>query len=87
MVNQTVDASEEEKEFFVETVSKDELGSIVRIADDNSVYNSTVKRITKEEYEKVAAARTTIERSYCVRVFGRHRFPITITIEFEFDSL
>ena len=77
----------EEKEFFVETVSKDGLGNIVRIADDNSVSNSTVKRITKEEYEKGAAARTTTERSYCVRVFGRHSFIITITKEFEFDSL
>ena len=87
MANQTVDASEEEKEFFIETVSKDELGNVVRTADDNTIYNSTVKRVSKEEYEKVAAARTieTIERSYCVWVFGKHRFTVTVTIEFEFE--
>ena len=77
-----IDASKEIVEYFVETVSREEIPDAERpvdIAPDRPVFRSSIRLVSPREYEEALAM--AAEQPICIRYPNTHHITIRVDIQ------
>ena len=82
-----IDASKETVEYFVETVTREEIPDAERpvdIAPDRPVFRSTIRLVSPGEYEEVLAVAD--ELPVCIRWPNTHHITIRVNVEVQIQT-